>query len=195
MRKKAAEKGIELEVRSAGVTALDGAEATEAAVRVMEEKGIDHRSHRSRAVSRDLVEWADLILTMTSDHRKMMAQSYPEAADKLYTLKEYVLPDADREKLEELQRLQVELETVRAMLENEREQGNRSRVESLQKQMEEIEKKYRSLWREVSGILARTDVPDPFGGSEENYRQCRDVLDAELEKLLNRLQNSSTEER
>ncbi|MEO4054063.1 low molecular weight protein arginine phosphatase [Solibacillus sp. CAU 1738] len=80
-----------LEVRSAGIYALEGGEMSENAKIVLNLGNIPH-SHLSRQVNADDIEWADLILTMTSAHKEMLLHSYEVAADKTYTLKEYVTP-------------------------------------------------------------------------------------------------------
>lgn len=57
-----------VEVASAGVGALDGDSASEHAVAVLEERGVDLRGHRSRLLTPELIEWADLILAMSGSH-------------------------------------------------------------------------------------------------------------------------------
>lgn len=48
---------------------------------------------------------------------------------------------------------------------------------------------------EEAGVAAEKiqvlNVPDPFGGSLEEYRQCRDALSARLEALLQELENQN----
>lgn len=64
-----AERGWEgLEVRSAGLAALPGAPASGGSLRITARHGIDLSSHRSAQVDRDLVDWADLVLTMSPGH-------------------------------------------------------------------------------------------------------------------------------
>lgn len=53
-------------VASAGVAAAPGAAASEGAVRVAAERGLDLSDHTSQPLTRELVEWADLILTMSA---------------------------------------------------------------------------------------------------------------------------------
>jgi protein arginine phosphatase len=77
-----------VEVRSAGVHAANGSEASAHAQRVLEEKGIEHH-HHSSMLTRDEVNWADLILTMTVSHKTVILQQYPECSKKLFTLKEF----------------------------------------------------------------------------------------------------------
>jgi protein-tyrosine-phosphatase len=58
-----------VQVRSAGVAAAADAPASEHAVSVLAERGIDLSAHRSQPLTAELVEWADLILAMSSSHR------------------------------------------------------------------------------------------------------------------------------
>ncbi|TMG80394.1 MAG: low molecular weight phosphotyrosine protein phosphatase, partial [Betaproteobacteria bacterium] len=63
------ERGIEVTVSSAGTGAWDGAPASEGAYLVGLERGLDLSGHRARLLTRELVERADLILTMARHHR------------------------------------------------------------------------------------------------------------------------------
>lgn len=55
-------------IGSAGVAAGDGAAATPEAVRAASEAGLELQAHASRNLSPELIEWADLILTMSPSH-------------------------------------------------------------------------------------------------------------------------------
>ncbi|MEW6661858.1 MAG: low molecular weight protein arginine phosphatase [Bacillota bacterium] len=76
-------------ILSAGTGAWPGAPASEPAVLVMGERGINLASHLSVPLTFDLVAEADLILTMTRRHRQYIEEIWPQAADKTYTLAEY----------------------------------------------------------------------------------------------------------
>jgi protein-tyrosine-phosphatase len=80
-----------MNVRSAGIYAMDGGDISENAKRVIRDANIDY-THFSRQVSEEDVRWADLILTMTTAHKHLVMQAFPYAADKIFTLKEYVRP-------------------------------------------------------------------------------------------------------
>jgi protein-tyrosine-phosphatase len=68
-RAMAAERGLaDLVVSSAGTSAWDGAPASDPAVLVAMEHGMDITGHRSRVLSRDIVQRADLVLTMGPHH-------------------------------------------------------------------------------------------------------------------------------
>ncbi|WP_018923181.1 low molecular weight protein arginine phosphatase [Salsuginibacillus kocurii] len=78
-----------LEVRSAGISAVPGMDPAEEAKAVLQEKGIDVK-HSSQPVDEQLIEWADVILTMTRTHLEMLKRLYPSASSKAFTLKTFV---------------------------------------------------------------------------------------------------------
>lgn len=57
-----------VEVRSAGVAAFPGAPASEGSLEVANEEGLDLTDHQATPISPSLIEWADLILTMSPGH-------------------------------------------------------------------------------------------------------------------------------
>ena len=64
------ERGIEgIAVASAGTGAWDGAPVSEGAYLVGLERGLDLSGHRARLLTREVVDSADLILTMARHHR------------------------------------------------------------------------------------------------------------------------------
>lgn len=81
--------GQDFEVRSAGVAAYDGQAASPHASKVLKERGIEH-NHSSSRLDAELIEWSDLILTMTANHKQAILMYYPAAANKVHTLREYV---------------------------------------------------------------------------------------------------------
>lgn len=58
-----------IEVSSAGTGAWDGAPASEGALLVALENGLDLSQHTARLITRDMVSEADLILTMSRHHK------------------------------------------------------------------------------------------------------------------------------
>ena len=78
-----------VEVFSAGTGVFYTSGASEYAVEVMKEKGIDLSFHRSKQVTDDMLLEADLILTMTESHKKTLLRINPGVADKVFTLKEF----------------------------------------------------------------------------------------------------------
>lgn len=79
----------DISLTSAGLAALPGSPASEYAVEVMREAGIDLTSHRARQFSRELVRESDLILVMTAAHKRLILENIPEAAGKVFTLAEF----------------------------------------------------------------------------------------------------------
>lgn len=79
----------EVEVFSAGLYAFEGSPATEEAIKVGEEFGVDLKSHKARRLTKQLVDDAELILCMTVNHKHQIINFFPNAQDKTFTLKEY----------------------------------------------------------------------------------------------------------
>lgn len=80
-------RGRDVEVRSAGVAASEGAPASPEALRVAERHGLSLADHRSRPVTPDQVEWADLILPMETYQRRVVERM--GAGEKVTLLSEY----------------------------------------------------------------------------------------------------------
>ena len=79
---------IGIEVRSAGLDAVEGEPAAEEAVRILDARAVSLRDHRTSRFGESHLDY-DLILTMTQSHKFRILLAYPEVAAKLYTLKEY----------------------------------------------------------------------------------------------------------
>lgn len=82
-------------VSSCGLSVPFPAPAAENAVRVMAEKGIDISDHRATQLTADTVEKAELILTMTEGHRKILTTLFPSAKEKTHTLSEFAGENGD----------------------------------------------------------------------------------------------------
>lgn len=78
------------EVKSAGIAAFDGDAAAEHVHQVLREKGITIK-HRAQPVTPELIDWADLVLTMTKQHERILQESFPEQVEKIAALKAYVM--------------------------------------------------------------------------------------------------------
>jgi len=73
-------------VVSAGVAAQPGGPASDGALQVMQERGMDLDDHQSRSVSQGLLERSDLVLTMTSNHRQAILSRWPQVSSKTFCL-------------------------------------------------------------------------------------------------------------
>jgi protein-tyrosine phosphatase len=80
----------EMTVESAGLGALVGEPASEYAVVLMKERGIDISSHRAQQLTPELVRKTDLILVMESRHKKAIETSDPATRGKVFRLGEWL---------------------------------------------------------------------------------------------------------
>jgi protein-tyrosine-phosphatase len=68
-RREAIERGLaDVEVASAGTSAWDGAPASDGALLVALERGLDLSTHRSQQLTRELVQSHDVVLAMGPHH-------------------------------------------------------------------------------------------------------------------------------
>jgi len=79
----------DLRVISAGLGALDGQPATDTAVAVMAEIGMDLSAFRSQSLHSKLIEEADYIFTMTRQQQDAIQMFYPAAAEKIFIVREF----------------------------------------------------------------------------------------------------------
>ncbi len=79
----------EITVESAGLGALVGHPASDFAVELMRERGVDITSHRARQLHPDMVSAADLILVMELGHKKVIDEVEPAARGKVHRLGEW----------------------------------------------------------------------------------------------------------
>lgn len=79
----------DISVDSAGTFACEGAPASEEAIEVMREKGLDLEKHRARQFTKELAERADIILAMEAKHIEQMEAMAPEEEHKMHTLLGY----------------------------------------------------------------------------------------------------------
>ncbi len=78
-------------VESAGVSAYDGDTASTNSIKVLKERfGIDITGHKSKQINSDLINKADLILTLTIGHRDTLVFNFPGARGRTFTIKEFV---------------------------------------------------------------------------------------------------------
>lgn len=88
----------EFEVSSRGVYAFSGDPSSRQAIEVMKKEfGIDMQQHRAKVLDGSDIIGAYLVLTMTMHHKDMILDIYPEASDKIYTIKEYAQVEDDTE--------------------------------------------------------------------------------------------------
>lgn len=163
LRSKAGLQGIPLTIRSAGMAAAHNGPISAHANQILKEKGVEG-SFQSSPVSQEDVEWAELILTMTMGHKRALIERYPEAADKIHTLKEYT---AEYSQQAEREQMVAELQIKKA-LSQEITEGDYRKLALLQQGGENY------------------DIIDPFGGSLQDYRKCAEDIERCLDSLIRR---------
>lgn len=87
------QKQFPLEVRSAGIYAAPGVDISPQAKEVLALEGIE-TEHRAQRLDQTLLEWADVILTMTRSHKNAILLESPISDKKVYTLTEYITDDS-----------------------------------------------------------------------------------------------------
>jgi protein-tyrosine-phosphatase len=195
---------LPVEIQSAGIAATEGVLISRHAQKALEQRGMEAVSS-SQPIQPGLVEWADLILAMTTHHKKILLERFPEAIDKVFTLKEYVVDDSEikeiigcldslysevelkqslflskhREEIRRLEQQQTRLEDELERIEDGLGELRNKLADEIRQERVEIERLERKL--------PNFDIHDPFGGSEEIYEQCAIELELELKKLLGKI--------
>jgi len=82
-------KQIDWQVGSAGLFTGNGMAASLPAVEVLREQTIDLTPHRSRVVTKDIIDAATLIVVMTVTHAVELKRRFPETQDRIYLLKSF----------------------------------------------------------------------------------------------------------
>jgi protein-tyrosine-phosphatase len=97
LKKMAEIRGIELEVSSAGVAALDGYPATQQTIDVMKkEEGVDMSAHQSRRLTLEMLREADKIFVMENFQRDWVLEFSPDVKNKVFLLADKDIPDPIR---------------------------------------------------------------------------------------------------
>ena len=99
LRDLATKSSLNLEVRSAGVSTMDGLSISEMAEAVLCEQGISVK-HASQTINQELINWADIVLAMTNSHKYTLWHDFHQQKDKIYVLKEFIDPSCSVRKLD-----------------------------------------------------------------------------------------------
>lgn len=87
LQQRLAERGIDAQVTSAGTRAWSQG-ATDDAIAVMREHGLEISAHENRQLTRELVEDADIVLGMTRDHVSIANARSPDARRRTFLVGE-----------------------------------------------------------------------------------------------------------
>lgn len=86
--------GITTNVGSAGVSAVDGAPMADDAIEVLKEMHIEPGPHRSRVLTIEMIDNAEIIYTMTPSHAQAVMTVAPNSVHKVFVLDEReAIPD------------------------------------------------------------------------------------------------------
>ncbi len=165
-------------VKSAGVFAGNGAVMSSNATQALSERSIKE-SHQSQGVSDYLIEWADLILTMTESHKHALVGRWPDAVNKTYTLKEYVLDDDEQKKIEEIYEIYTEIEMLKLQYMS-KDSADEEVRQAFEREVRPLVERRMKLESEIPSL----DITDPFGGPLHLYQETRDEIEALIEKLM-----------
>lgn len=88
MKQIAQNANLQVQVQSAGVAAFPGSPASTHTDTILKSRGI-HQNHVSQPVTPELVQWSDLILTMTESHKKILCRHFPGGEEKVFTVNEF----------------------------------------------------------------------------------------------------------
>jgi protein-tyrosine phosphatase len=83
------EKNIDVSVRSAGIFAVKGGRASIQAMDALFEQSIA-LNHKTSPLTEEIMEWADLVLTMTEQHKEILNKKFAEHQEKIHSLRGYV---------------------------------------------------------------------------------------------------------
>lgn len=172
-------------VQSAGIFAGENEHANRYAIEVLRDKNINLNTHCSQPVTSELLDWANIILTMTTQHKQSLILQYPNFQNKYYTLKEYV-STADKRVWEELKTAYADYEAKRSLFikEHEHKIDNNQLDEAIAVKFHEDIQKIRTLEK---GLL-NYDISDPFGGSRNIYQQTLAELDKYVTQLVDKME-------
>ena len=170
-------------VKSAGVYAGEGAKASSHAITALEERNIT-LDHRSQPVTDSLLRWADLILTMTTQHKQNLIINHPDYQDKYYTLKEYTA-ESDQATWQQLKTATADYQAKRLQFIHEnqgkynKEQLDKLLYDHLQEDVIKI--------RKLESNSGNYDISDPFGGDLEIYRETLAELHTYIKHLIKKI--------
>jgi tRNA threonylcarbamoyl adenosine modification protein (Sua5/YciO/YrdC/YwlC family) len=95
LRKKTQDMGrFDIDVLSAGIMSQGGLPASFETLELLKRHDINASSHRSRPVTKELLDKSDLVLVMEDMHEQRILQSYPQVSTRMFLLKEFAKTDS-----------------------------------------------------------------------------------------------------
>lgn len=93
LRHWAAQRGLEVEVRSAGIAAEGWYEIPEHAQRLLAAEGVPPFVHKPQLLTREQLRWADQVFAMAGNHYDYICELYPEFIGKTRLLRDEDVAD------------------------------------------------------------------------------------------------------
>jgi protein-tyrosine phosphatase len=155
LRHRLGDLGVDATVASAGLL-RPGQKASDHGVDILRGRGIDMTAHRSRAISRELLGAADLIICMAREHVREAVVLDSSLWPRTFTLKELVRRGEAT--------------------------GPRQAGESLADWLARVS--YGRRINDLMGASPADDVADPYGGPRSAYERLLVELDDLLDRLV-----------
>ncbi|WP_010531574.1 low molecular weight protein arginine phosphatase [Lentibacillus jeotgali] len=173
----------EADVQSAGIFAVNHQRPNDHAVEALNHQGVTLDT-TSQPVTKELLDWADLVLTMTTQHKQSLILEFPDFQEKYFTLKEYV-SHADRQIWNELTQRYADYEEKRSQFiqQNQHKMDQYTLHQKLKNNLQNDWEKIQKL----EASLINYDISDPFGGSVEIYKQTLEELKKHINELSRKL--------
>ncbi|MHA0856275.1 low molecular weight protein arginine phosphatase [Paenibacillus sp. CMAA1364] len=172
LRKLAKERGMSLEVSSAGVSAAQGVPISRHAESVLRDDNI-HDVMTSSPLTIDVVRKSDLILTLTQAHKQHVLRIYPEVVGKVYTMKEYI---------QDTQQVQLDLEELDSLYATITMNTALGKPVDIQDQERLIA---------IQQRIPSLDISDPYGGSRSDYDATATEIRMTIDRILTKLMRES----
>lgn len=90
LQKMAKDRGLDdWEIRSCGLAASLTFSVPQTVREALAKENVPHFIHHPAGITDGMLQWADLVLAMTTEHKKIIAKEFPKTGDKVFTLREY----------------------------------------------------------------------------------------------------------
>jgi len=89
LNKIAVDQALPILVRSAGTLGMEGADPSKEVIHLLSKEGIDPGPYMSKGLSKEMIEWADLILVMAPEHKLAVLNLVPSSESKIRYLGEF----------------------------------------------------------------------------------------------------------
>lgn len=178
-------------VDSAGLAAKVGQVPPDEVISLMAEKGLDVSGYRAKQVEASLLQRADLLLTMTLHNSQRLLILDQGAAEKIFTLKEFVLGGEKDGSVTRLNDVYLRLQRLKRWIRLEELEGRLWEVSGDQPGGS-LHFKY---FRDFHLYDQMLTIDDPLGQSESFMRRCAEEIEEYVGRLYRLLRPIESERR